>query len=112
MADLWNDPLPPLLSHRPTSKLARWANCAKIAWTKLQSLPPPVKGAFWLTLLVLVLMLTACATTSLPSSEPARIPSPPPTRLSESSPDYLQLARTTISEWRKRLQELTAKPAN
>ena len=48
----WNNRL---LYRRRTTKLGKLNNCVRIAWMKLQSLPPPVKGGFWLTLAVLVI---------------------------------------------------------
>ena len=65
-----------------------------------------------LMLLVLALMLTGCAATSAPSSEPARNPSPPPTRLSPSPPNYSQRAASDIQTWRQKLTEQTSKLEN
>jgi hypothetical protein len=75
-------------------------------------LPQPVRLAFLLMLLVLAASLMGCAATSTPPDSGLRNPKPPPTRLSESPPDYLGDALLFISESRKTLQELTRKPAN
>jgi hypothetical protein len=112
MADYWNEPTPQRLSRKRTGKLERMSNCARIAWTKLQELPPPVNVALWLTLLVLAVCLSGCATTSMPSSEPARNPSPPPSRLSPQPPNYSQRAAADIQSWRAKLTELISKLAS
>jgi hypothetical protein len=112
MDDYWNEPTPPLLLRKPTGKLERMSNCARIAWTKLQGLPPPAKGALWLTLLVLAACLSGCATTSMPSSEPARNPSAPPSRLSPQPPNYSQRAASDTQSWRQKLTELISKLAS
>lgn len=78
----------------------------------LLALPQPVRLACLLLLLVLVVSLTACATTSAPPASMPLNPEPPPSVLPSSPPNYLESAQKTISEWRKRLTELTAKPAN
>jgi len=69
-----------------------------------------VRRVFVPTLLGLAMSLAGCATTSMPSSEPARIPSPPPTTLSERSETFSSLAQRNISEWRKKLTGLLPKP--
>lgn len=73
--------------------------------------PPPARLAFLLLLLMLVLSLAGCATTSVPPDSLPRNPAPPPSVLPTSQPTYLEDARQAISEWRKLLQGLTAKPA-
>jgi hypothetical protein len=105
----WNDkPRSPAQIQKPE----HWSNNVSDGWMTWLVLPPPVRIACVLMLLALVMMLTGCAATSMPSSEPARNPSPPPTRLSESPPHYLQDALSFISESRKTLSELIPKPAN
>lgn len=72
-------------------------------------LPPPVRLAFVLMLIVLVGSLLGCATTSTPSSEPARNPSIPPSTLSEHSQTFSSSAAANIQAWRKKLTELLPK---
>lgn len=62
--------------------------------------PLPAKLGFGLTLLVLVLLLTACATPSTMPTESAK--NPPPPQLSEPLPSasYLQEAQKLIESWR------------
>jgi hypothetical protein len=79
---------------------------------KLAELPLPVRGASLLLLIVLAGSLLGCATTSTPPSNMPLNPEPPPSRLPDSPPTYLDDAKRDISEWRKLLQELILKPAN
>lgn len=77
---------------------AAWSARAKAVRTKLRELPPPVKLACGLTLLVLMTLLAGCATPSppvTPSSNPAR-----PT-LSEPLPEesYSSKAQRLIDSW-------------
>lgn len=77
--------------------------------TWLLDLPQSVRVVSLLIVLGLVLLLVGCATTSTPSSEPAKNPSLPPTTLSESSETFLSNASANIQAWRKRLTELLPK---
>lgn len=105
----WNSQEPP---RRRTVRLRGWSERVSRALMKLADWPEPAKLAFALTLIVLAVSLAGCATTSAPSSEPARNPSPPPTTLSESSETFSSRALRNISEWRKKLIELLPRPAN
>lgn len=89
---------------------AAWKERASRVLTRLRDLPPPVKYGFWLTLLVLALLLAGCATSSAPSSFTPANPAPPPTTLSERSETFSSSALRNISEWRKKLIELTQRP--
>lgn len=93
-------------------KRAAWKERGKALLTVLQDLPPPVRAASGLLLLVLVASLMGCATTSAPPTSTPVNPEPPPSALPDSPPTYLDDARLAISQWRKLLQELIAKPAN
>jgi hypothetical protein len=106
MSSLWNGkPRQPW----QIPKQGVWSKLGKAVRTKLAELPQVVKLASALTLCVLAGLLSGCAVTSTPSSEPARNPSPPPTTLSASPPDYLSDALNFISESRKTLQGLLPK---
>lgn len=96
----------------PIKRPARLKTLVRDVRTRLQSWPAPARLAFALLLIVLAASLLGCATTSAPPAITPRNPEPPPTRLSESPPDYLSNAQAFISEWRKLLQELIQKPAN
>jgi hypothetical protein len=104
-----NGKLPWLLQ---TKKHDGWSKLVKGARPKLQSSPLPVTLGFVLMLFLLAASLTGCAGISTPPANGPLNPEPPPTRLSESLPDYLNSAQQRISEWRKTLQELIQKPAN
>lgn len=95
-------PLPHLWRKR-TTRLERWSNVARIAWARLWDLPPPVRLASVLMLLVLGLLLTACAAPSTPSSEPARNPQVPPVSQSQPSQTYSASALANIARWQKLL---------
>lgn len=99
--------LPPL-----TRKPVAWSERVSLALMKLAAWPHFAKVASVLLLLVLAGSLLGCATTSAPPSTMPRNPEPPPSRLPDSPPTYLDDAKRDISEWRRLLQELIAKPAN
>jgi hypothetical protein len=99
-----------LRPRRQTSSFGVLSNVAKIALMKLQSWEPPVKLAFALTLLVLLGLLAGCGTTSAPSSDTPRNPSPPPLSQSQPSVPYLKAAQENISAWRKSLTDMLAMP--
>lgn len=95
----WNGGRPPL----PQTKTpAAWSGRARAAWTMLRELPPPVRMAFGLLLMVLAGLLAGCATNS-PPSLPAANPAQP--RLSEPLPSesYSDSARRLIESWRSAL---------
>jgi hypothetical protein len=71
------------LLRRRTSMLSRLVSAGKETWMWLQLLQPPVKLALGLILLVLVTLLSGCATQS-PPSVPPTIPQPP--QISEPTP--------------------------
>jgi hypothetical protein len=98
MFDL-NGPLPPL---KQTSRLSRLLNAASVMWTWLRLLQPPVKLAFVLIALVLVTLLSGCATQSPPSVAPTN---PQPPQISEPLPQnsYSSKALRLIESWRERL---------
>jgi hypothetical protein len=100
------------LSPRQTTMPGDWSSSASDAQMTLLALGPCVRVASVLMLLVLVLWLTACAATSAPPSTSPQNPTPPPSALPESPPNYSADAQRNISEWRKLLTERTAKPAN
>ena len=102
--------LPPWLL--PIKRRANWSSRASDALTKLRSLPPPVRLAFALTLLMLLTVCAGCATISTPPDSLPRNPEPPPSRLPSSPPNYLTDAQRDISEWQRQLNALTRKPAN
>lgn len=87
---------------RPTPKLERLSNVARIVLMKLCDLPPPARFALLLTLLVLVASLSGCATPTPPETLP-RNPRPP--QLSEPIPQksYSSKAQELIKSWRERL---------
>jgi len=87
-----------------------WSKSGRMLLMRRLALLRNVRRVFVPTLFGLALSLAGCATTSTPSSEPARIPSPPPTTLSERSETFSSLAQRNISEWRKKLTELLPKP--
>ena len=92
------------------TRRAVWKERASRVLTRLRDLPPPVKYGFWLTLLVLALLLAGCATNSAQSSFTPANPAPPPTTLSERSETFSSSAQRLIQTWRSRLIELTQKP--
>lgn len=102
------------LSLKQTSRLERWRTVASLALMKLQSLPPPVSIGTVLLLLVLVLSLTACATPSTPSSEPAKNPTMPQPSQSQPSELYLLTVQKKLSEWQTKLKGMleTVSPTN
>lgn len=89
-----------------------WSNRGSAVLMKLRNSLPPVRIACVLVLLVIGACLTGCAATSTPPDSLPRNPEPPPSALPTSPPNYLDDASKAISEWRKLLQELIAKPAN
>ncbi len=91
---------------------ALWSRLGARLWMVQRESLPPLRIAFALTLLALLVMLAGCATTSTQPATMPRNPEPPPSRLSESPPNYLSSAAANISAWRKRLTEQTSKPAN
>lgn len=98
---------------RPPMQMPESSNSAAKTWLqRLQTSPLSVRLGFGLLLLLPALMLTGCAGTSTPPTNMPRNPEPPPSVLPDSPPTYLDDARRDISEWRKLLNDLTAKPAN
>lgn len=95
-----------------TLKAEDWSRGARIARMRLLRSPLPVTLGFVLMLFLLAASLTGCGTTSPPPSVGPRNPEPPPTRLSASPPNYSDAAQKAIEQWRRKLTELTAKPAN
>ena len=93
----------------PIKRPARLKTLVRDVRTRLADLPPPVRLGFVLLLLVLAVMLTACAAPSVPSSATPRIPEPPPTTLSERSQTYLEDASLNIKAWQSKLTELLPK---
>jgi hypothetical protein len=87
---------------RPTSRLGRLSAFGSVQLTRLQALPPPVRLACVLMLVVLLVSVTGCAMTS-PPSRPAEIPAPP--RLSQPLPEmtYSEHVRRLLESWRERL---------
>jgi hypothetical protein len=61
---------------RRTSNLSKCLTVASVMWIKLRELPPPVRLAIALMLLVLLTLCSGCATQSPPAEWP-RNPSPP-----------------------------------
>ena len=86
---------------RRTSNLSKCLNAVKEMWTRLLLLEPPVKLAFGLTLLVLAMLLSGCATQSPPS---VVLKNPQPPQLSEPIPSesYLSKAERLIESWLNR----------
>lgn len=103
----WNKPL--LLRHR-TSRLARWSNCASVAWMKLRELQPPVRMMIALALLVLTTLLMGCATPSMPPSEPSRVPAMPQPRQPQPSEPILDRVSRNIEAWEKTLRDSLPTP--
>jgi hypothetical protein len=95
--------LPPWLL--PMKRPAGWSERARAALTRLLNLPPPVRLACVLMLLVLVTLCAGCATSS-PASAPAVNPAPP--KLSEPLPSasYSDSARKLIETWRNALTDM------
>jgi hypothetical protein len=91
---------------RRTSKLGVLNNVAKIVLWRLLELPPPVRLALWLTLLMLVASLMGCAATSTPSDFTPRNPQMPPPSQSQPSQTYSSSAAADISSWRKSLTDM------
>jgi hypothetical protein len=89
-----------------------WNALVRAVQIRLLQLQPAERLASVLPLIVLAGTLTACATTSAPPSTLPRNPTPPPSALPPSPPDYLGDALRNIEEWRKQLQGLTPSPAN
>jgi hypothetical protein len=89
-----------------------WNALVRAVRIRLLQLQPAERLASVLPLIVLAGMLTSCATTSAPPSTLPRNPTPPPSALPASPPNYLGDALRFISESQRLLQELTAKPAN
>lgn len=79
-------------------------------WTTLSELPPPVRHAIALTLLVLLASVTGCAATSTPSEFTPKNPSPPPSTLTERSQSWSSSAQQLLSKWRQMLTEAATKP--
>ncbi len=84
---------------------ALWNKLGNRLSVLLRELLPPLKIAFALMLVALLILLAGCATTSTPPDSLPKNPEPPPSRLSESPPNYLSSAAANISAWRKRLTE-------
>ncbi len=91
---------------------ALWSRLAARLWMAQRELLPPLRIAFALMLVALLILLGGCATTSAPPATMPRNPEPPPTRLSESPPTYLSDALRNISRWRNELRSATSKPEN
>lgn len=94
-----------LQSPRRMQRLGVWSRRGKALRILLGDLPPPVRLAFALMLIVLAGLLAGCATTSTPSSEPARNPSMPPPSQSQPSATYSSSAAEAIKSWRKLLTD-------
>ena len=89
----------------PTKKRVAWSARVNRALTTLGALPLPAKYAFWLTLLVLLLLAAGCATPShnvTPSANPA------PPRLSEPIPTegYSSKVQKLFEDWLKRVTDM------
>jgi hypothetical protein len=95
---VWNGWLQP---PPPTQTPDDWSNSASGAQTMLAALLKYASAIFVLLLFALVMLLTACATPSLPATLPAN---PQPPRLSEPLPTvpYSQRALELINSWRQR----------
>jgi hypothetical protein len=95
MSDSNGKPAPPLRTKRPAVLSA----LDKVLLMLLRVAGLSVKPALLLTAIVLVLLLSACATPSSTPTEPARNPQPP--QLSEPLPSesYLNKAQKLIESW-------------
>jgi hypothetical protein len=96
----------------PTKRPALWSKLGNRLSALLRELLPPLKIAFALMLVALLILLAGCATTSTPPDILPKNPEPPPSRLSESPPNYLSSALENISAWRKTLNGLTSRHAH
>jgi hypothetical protein len=110
MGKLWSERAGQSRLLKRTSLLGKASNCAKILLTKLSLLQPPVRVAIGLTLLMLVLSLLGCATTSAPSGFTPRNPSPPQPSQSQPSQTYSSSAAADIQSWRKLLTDTLTTP--
>jgi hypothetical protein len=86
----------------PTNRLACLKERIGIAWTQLKTLPPPVKLACGLTLLVLLAFCSGCATKSPPAEWPKN---PPPPQISEPLPQnsYSSKVQKLLEGWLQRV---------
>jgi hypothetical protein len=91
---------------RPMKMRESWSNTPMLR--SLRRSGPLAKLGFCLMLLLVAVLLTACAGISTPSSEPARNPSMPQPSQSQPSVPYSQTALDVIKSWRKSLTDTLA----
>lgn len=89
-----------------------WSARVNHALTRLRELPPPVRLAFVLLLIVLAASLAGCATRPTSPSESPRNPEPPPSRLAERSETWSDSVARDLQKWQQMLTSPEAKPAN
>lgn len=97
---------------RPTTRLERWSAVGRTVRTKLADLPPPVRQALLVMLLVLATLLAGCGTPQTPPSELPRNPAPPPSRLEPRSESWSTSVARDLERWRQMLTSPEAKPQN
>lgn len=89
-----------------------WKGLVRAVQIRLLRLQPAERLASVLPLIVLAGTLTGCAATSAPPSTLPRNPTPPPSALPVSPPNYSERAAADIQTWRKRLIEQIPKQGN
>lgn len=112
MAQNWSGSPWLLPNRKPRTKLEHLSAGVRTVRTKLADLPPPVRLALLLTLLVLVTLLAGCETLPTLPSELPRNPNPPASKLPERSESWSTSVERDLQKWRGLLMQQPAKPSN
>lgn len=82
-----------------TTKLERLSACVSLLLIKLRSAEPPVKVLLLIAAVMLLALLSGCATQSPPDQWPKN-PQPPQVLAPPSTGTYLQKVETLLEKWR------------
>lgn len=103
----WNGPRQ--LLPRTKTPVA-WSERARAVRTTLAGLPPPVRPALLLLLVVLLVSVMGCATPSTLPENAARNPSMPAVNTPQPSKTYSDSVADSFRKWRERLTGTPATP--
>lgn len=95
-----------------TKMLAVSKGLVRAVRIRLLQLQPAERLAYALPLIVLAVSQAGCAMTSAPPANTPANPTPPPSALPASPPNYSERAAADIQIWRSKLTEQIQKPAN